>query len=1239
MASQQRLTLVFEADTTRALNQLNTLSSALDKLTGKSQGNTSNSGIDSLFDAAIAKSQQLERQVELINRSVSKLSNNNLTTSLSNWNNQAKNLESNFAKSATAASRIGEQAKKAFGEIPKSLEVKLNAIAAFTGEKKAPQTVEERRKARQKLFDENQGIREEFTQRQQRRTVNKEDQEIKQRINNERVREQINRAEKKQTRERQAEAIIQGLARQKQRESEKAVTEEKPAKKRSPKAETVAPEEKPARKRKTKTETAETEEKPTRKRTPKAETSAKTAKQRQAEAIIQGLTEQVSVSRNKTFRIRPEDVAGQRLQREAAIRGFLTETGGVRRQPLSQPATVARNRSFRIRPEDVAEQRAQREAAIRGFLTETGGVRRQPIRESQAIARNRTFRIRPDDVAEQRAQREAAIQGFLRETGGTRRQPISETRAVTRNRTFRIRPDDVAEQRLQREAAIQGFLRETGGVRRQPIIQPATVARNQKQTQAAIQGFLQESSGVRRKPIAEPEPEVKPKATRQRKKKATAEETEATPTPKTPASLFSDRTFLGTYQPPSRNVLTRRQVEEQEQLREQRTARRARNESVFSSQRFGSKLSNEATTELNNAGSEQINQRLQGILERNRAKEAEDKRVNEERQAELIRLRAEVQRKQAERERNRIEQNRQIRESSKRADQNRFQSRESTRGMGFGASNFGRIAEQRSAERASVPRASRQIFGAALQTAEPLLGNQFQQISQTTQQLATGLSTAFGIGQTAAVGLASVISVGIVGAINLAIAGVSELGRQFEEAKKDQLALLGISSETQRLFNVDQKTADDFYQNLQVKTEIAGRDTSVEASQITDLNTRGFAAFLTTFQDSGESLDSIANRMVDINTRYSILAQATPGVTNFQVQNAYTSAVTGDLGKAITRQEFFRNSGFAEVIKQVASDRGVDLNKADRRQQVEILEEALKLRVPKELVDRAQNDSITAQQSSLMDKLFSPRIGYFGIQRDTDLDEEGTQSVFSELTRTVKIVLGQGGLFDQIGRTFGFIDLDIMDGLRRGIQGLNDFLEALSRLLNKFNNLNQTISSIKVPGTDIQIGGATNTLLSNAFIPNGVLAGNIAGGIKNTVQATGNVFSQGFDFVKGLFGFGNSFTGNIPEVTNNYSNQSVFDAIATERKHAPANSNLLIANDSEYIFKNQQQLTDFIQSSYKNPVVNVSPEMRGNTRENKVYFTQGAIQINATTQNPEAIANMVIEKINNMFTFEMGATF
>jgi hypothetical protein len=154
MASQQRLTLVFEADTTRALNQLNTLSSALDKLTGKSQGNTSNSGIDSLFDAAIAKSQQLERQVELINRSVSKLSNNNLTTSLSNWNNQAKNLESNFAKSATAASRIGEQAKKAFGEIPKSLEVKLNAIAAFTGEKKAPQTVEERRKARQKLFDE-----------------------------------------------------------------------------------------------------------------------------------------------------------------------------------------------------------------------------------------------------------------------------------------------------------------------------------------------------------------------------------------------------------------------------------------------------------------------------------------------------------------------------------------------------------------------------------------------------------------------------------------------------------------------------------------------------------------------------------------------------------------------------------------------------------------------------------------------------------------------------------------------------------------------------------------------------------------------------------------------------------------------------------------------------------------------------------------------------------------------------
>jgi hypothetical protein len=111
-----------------------------------------------------------------------------------------------------------------------------------------------------------------------------------------------------------------------------------------------------------------------------------------------------------------------------------------------------------------------------------------------------------------------------------------------------------------------------------------------------------------------------------------------------------------------------------------------------------------------------------------------------------------------------------------------------------------------------------------------------------------------------------------------------------------------------------------------------------------------------------------------------------------------------------------------------------------------------------------------------------------------------------------------------------------MDGLRRGIQGLNDFLEALSRLLNKFNNLNQTISSIKVPGTDIQIGGATNTLLSNAFIPNGVLAGNIAGGIKNTVQATEMCSLKVRLMSRGLFGFGQLHGQHSEDSSNNYSN-------------------------------------------------------------------------------------------------------
>lgn len=697
-----------------------------------------------------------------------------------------------------------------------------------------------------------------------------------------------------------------------------------------------------------------------------------------------------------------------------------------------------------------------------------------------------------------------------------------------------------------------------------------------------------------------------------------------------PVNDFFTVDSQGTYKPPKREIISRRDREIREQVAAQTQARKERSSTVFGSESRSVGYQAKVMTEIDDAATDKINQRLKAIAQNNKNKAEEKARIEAEKQAKVIDLRQELASKKAQKESDRLVQNQRIKESSKKANDNRLQSTQTNRGMGFGASNFGKLATARTANKASVGSVFSQVGGFGLQQAEMSFGTSFQQISQGTQQLGKGLSTALGIGETAAFGLGAAISLAVVGGLGIAIGLASNLAQQFDEAKKDQLSLLGISSETQRLFGVDSKTADNFYEKLQIKSEIAGRDTSVETKDITDLNTRGFAAFLNTFKDSGESLDTVATKMVDINTRYAILAQATPGVTNFQIQNAYTSAVTGNLGKAITTQEFFRNSGFAEVIKEVAAEKSVNLMTASRQEQVLILEEALKRRVPQSLVDRAQNDSIGAQTSSFGDRLFAARIGYFGIQRDTDLDKEGTQSVFSELTRTVKLILGKGGLFDQIGRTLGFIDFDLMDGFRRGIELLNNFLMLIVDILDKFNNINQAISSIKIPFTDIEAGGAVNTVLSNAFIPNGVLAGNIAGGIKNTASAVtsgvGSVFSGGFDFVKNLFGFGNSFTGNIPDTLTNNTHKSIFQAIATEKANAPINSNLVIANDSEYIFKDKQQLSEYTASS------------NSDRKSSKVYFNQGAIVINSNS-NPQAIAQMVIQEIDKLFNYEKERYF
>lgn len=676
-------------------------------------------------------------------------------------------------------------------------------------------------------------------------------------------------------------------------------------------------------------------------------------------------------------------------------------------------------------------------------------------------------------------------------------------------------------------------------------------------------------------------------------------------TPKADAFFKADELKIN--KPTGTKFATARQIEEARQIFESKAARRARNEKVFGSINQ-SRPENEAVREelRQNIGSV-FNERLKQQVAINAEKKVQQKQELEEK---YNALKAERD-KQLKQEKEWQQKLKTAREKGlKYEEANRTTALTST-GIGFGASGL-RTKEQVVKDRlaSGIPTFRGALGSFGIDAISRRMPQGFQDAIQGTQMIAESL----GMSKVAALGVGAAISGGMVLAISAANFGIAEFNRQLAVATKDQLALLGISSETQRLYGVDQKTADAFYQNLQTKTEIAGRDTSVSAEDITDLNQMGITSYITAFKDSGRTLEQLSDQIVQTNTRFAILAQATPGVTNFQVKNAYTSAITGNLNNALTRQEFFRNSGFADVVKQTALENKIDLTKATQLEQIDVLQKALEKRVPQSLVDRAQNDSIDAQVSSFQDKLFSQRVGIFGIQRDLDLNVEGNQSLFTEISRTVKLVLGKDGLFEQLGEIFSGVDFDLVRILRDGLRSLNDFLETLIKAIKEVNDLKNKVSSTPVlPGANV--GDAFNAVsaIKPQSFTDAVSVG-IAGGVPGLIGAA---------IVRSVAGFfgGNSYAGHIPE-SNSASILPLSHAINNEILNKPKGSNLLIANDSEYIFPNQQSVLAY--ASQKNdtisPVITVSP---------------GAININAqSNHNPSDIANEVIHALNNIINFE-----
>ena len=538
------------------------------------------------------------------------------------------------------------------------------------------------------------------------------------------------------------------------------------------------------------------------------------------------------------------------------------------------------------------------------------------------------------------------------------------------------------------------------------------------------------------------------------------------------------------------------------------------------------------------------------------------------------------------------------------------------RGLGFGASNL-----KSSATAVKEPGIFGTIGGFAEESALfRLPGNTLNVIDGAKR-----IGSAMGAANIASAALAGTISAGIVGALVLAQGAAAEFSRQMEVAKKDQLSLIGVSEEVQRLYGVQRAEADEFYEMLQSRTEIAAKNTSVETADVVALNRVGTTAYVRAYQDTGKSLDELSKKLVETNTRFSILGQSTPGVTGFQIQNAYTSAISGDLASAVKRQEFFRNSGFGDVIRQVAIDQGIELAQASQTQQIEIFEEALKRRVGDDLINRAQDESIEAQMSAFHDRLFAQRTGIFGIQRDLDPNIEGNQSLFSEVAQTINLIFGDNGLFASLGKAFGGQGIDLLAMIRDGVRFINSILLGINRLLQFLGTVREFIANIPIIPGFLNVGEATNKAFE-AISPFALNSETRATQTDDFSISSSNAPTENPQLAA-------SFLGNIPRHSE-HNFTSLFSALDTEKRNSPPGSKLLVANDSEFIFPDENSVAKY----YENVIAQASPPEPPRTQApvtNTITVSPGAIVV-SSNQSPSEIADEVIYRLNNLFELEVS---
>lgn len=473
--------------------------------------------------------------------------------------------------------------------------------------------------------------------------------------------------------------------------------------------------------------------------------------------------------------------------------------------------------------------------------------------------------------------------------------------------------------------------------------------------------------------------------------------------------------------------------------------------------------------------------------------------------------------------------------------------------------------------------------------------------------------------------LAGAIGVGLIAAFALASKASEEFSRQLKEASKRQADNVLLTTSIQAVLpGVDRKDARKLTENL--KSEL-----NSQSEGLVDINQSGKIAsavlddYLKVGANTGEDRQTSVKRAANIGTSLAALSAARGKDPN-ELQNVLTDITAGTQSvKQLQGRDILNDLGINKFYLEKLRAAGItEINDSTRAESLRLFEESANTLYSEDTKAELKT-SFEGVQKVFNNRLFGPE-GVFSISRDLDKVTEGEQSVFTELTRSMNLIFGDDGFLSQTGRMLDdiFPDYDFMRDIRDGVRSFNDFLETVNKLFKSFNDMVDDVY-------DSPLGKVLQAFDETLARPGEVIVGvGPKGGVSEyggrQVERGSNFFGGLIDGAKRVLGFGAS-SGHIPSAFDGL--MPLHQAIKSEVANKPKGSGLVIANDSEYIFKDLQQLMNFV----------AVPKFAGSPASNKsITIAQGAINIVTNPgQDETTIADMVIDRISNLVDFQLAS--